>query len=196
MRSKFSPARESFIPLGSVKIADKHSDAVAYVYTNARGRPCASVFFGKQAKPVLACYYRDEAAREAGVRRCFEGRRASLALKAETKAKRLQLNKLEVGDILNTCWGYDQTNREFFEVVAVCGRHVVIREIAQARETTGWEQGRCAPQSGEFIGPPMRKLVQWGDNVTIDNVRTAHKWNTATVAGVKVGPALGWTSYA
>jgi hypothetical protein len=45
------------------------------------------------------------------------------------------------------------------------------------------------PQSGSFIGNPMRKLVQYGDTVTIDDVRTALKWNTANVAGVPVGPS-------
>ena len=140
--------------------------------------------------------YRTPAEREAAVVKGFESRRASLKLKAETKGKRTAENLLTVGDILNTCWGYDQTNREFFEVIEVSGKHVIIREIAQAREDTGHMTGRCAPQSGEFIGKPMRKLVQWGTSVTIDDVCTARKWNTSTVAGVPVGPALSWSNYA
>jgi hypothetical protein len=71
----------------------------------------------------------------------------------------LQPNKLVVGDILNTCWGYDQTNREFFEVIEVSGQYVTVREIAQASETTRMDQGRCVPQSGSFIGKPLR--ISW-----------------------------------
>ncbi len=180
-----------YIPAGAVKVADKASDALAYLYTDKhRQRPCALVYYGKQAKALAHHSYRTEAEREKSVTRYFEGRRATLARKQEHKANRLAPNKLQVGDILNTCWGYDQTNREFFEVTEVCGQFVIIREIAQAREDTCYQQWRCAPQSGKFIGEPMRKLVQYGDHITIDDVRTAHLWNTQRVAGVVVGPAL------
>lgn len=196
MRSIYTPTRESFIPKGAIKVADKLSDAVAYIYDTPNGQPATRVFYGKQAKPVTAYRYRTHAERETAVLKAFESRRASLKLKAETKGKRTAENGLTVGDILNTCWGYDQTNREFFEVTEVRGKHVIVREIAQASESTGHDTGRCAPQSGEFIGKPMRKLVQWGTSVTIDDVRTARKWNTSTVAGVPVWPALSWSSYA
>jgi hypothetical protein len=62
--------------------------------------------------------------------------------------------------------------------------------------TTGHDAGKCVPQSGQFIGEPMRKLVQWGDSVAVDYGQSARKWNTAKVAGVPVGPAMYWSSYA
>src|SRR5580704_2681103 len=68
-------SRERYIPQGATKIADKQSDAVAYIYTNASQRPCARVFFGKQTKPVVHCYYRSEAERERAVILAFQGRR-------------------------------------------------------------------------------------------------------------------------
>lgn len=184
------------IPAGAVKITDKLSDAVAYIFADGRGRPCAKVYYGKQAGPVGYHDYRSEAEREKSVARYFAGRQAHDRSQAEYKAARLAPNALVVGDILNTCWGYDQTNREFYEVVEVCGQHVVIREIAQARQDTAWEQWKCAPQSGEFVGKPMRKLVQHGRKVAINGHITASKWNTATVAGVPVGPALSASGYA
>ncbi len=187
-------SREWFIPAKSTKISDKHSDAVAYVYANGAGKPCASVFFGKQAKPVVRCYYSSEAARERDVRRCFEGRRATAKLRVDTRAQRIAANKLVVGDILSTCWGYEQTNREFYQVVAVSGMHVTVREVAQARVSDFHDQGRCAPQSDLFVGPEMRKLVQWSHSVRVGH-QTATKCNTDTVAGVPVGPALRWSSY-
>ena len=58
--------RESWIPKGATKVADKMSDAVAYLYTTAAGKPGAAIFFGKQNKPVSKYYYRDAARREAG----------------------------------------------------------------------------------------------------------------------------------
>ena len=122
--------------------------------------------------------------------RAFQDRRERQTRVVASRKQRTAENKLEVGDILSTCWGYDQTNREFYEVTEVNGAVRDDPEIAQAREEMGFMSGRCAPQQGQFIGEPMRKLVQWGDSVSICSFITARKWNTETVAGVKVGPAL------
>lgn len=193
--SLFRPRREDFIPKQALKITDKQSDAVAYVFTNRHGKPAARIFFGKQAKPVADYWFRDAAQRERCIIRHFEARREHAARRQKDRAdcKAFQ-HDYKLGDILNTCWGYDQTNREFFEVVEVRGKHVILREIAQAREETGWLTGRCAPQSGQYIGEPIRRLAgKYG--VRIDKVRSASKWNTGEVAGVKVGPALDWSAY-
>lgn len=191
---RFSNTR--YIPQASTKVADKASDAVAYAYTSSRGRPAVVVYFGKQTKAVAHYSFRSEAERAATVARLFDGRRAAVAAKADYAASRVVSNKLEVGDILSTCWGYDQTNREFYEVTEASGRHVTIRQVATASESTGSMSGRCVPQSGEFIGPAMRKVVQFGDRVSINSHITATKWNTAKIAGVPVGPAVNWSSWA
>lgn len=193
-----STQRTRYIPARSTKVADKLSDAVAYAYTDPkRGRLCAIVYFGKQSKAIAHHSYRDEAERTKSVARYFASRQASDTARAEGKAKRLAPNMLAVGDILSTCWGYDQTNREFYEVTAIAGQHVTICEVGQAVETSDLgDRGKCAPQSGRFIGKPLRKLVQYGDSVSINSHITARKWNTSTIAGVPIGPALSWSSYA
>ena len=191
--ARFTFDRSFFIPAGAVKFADKQSDAVAYAFEQA-GRPCVKVFFGKQAKPVGYHSFKTAAAREAAVVRYFEGRRATVAAKAGYKADRLVKNTLVVGDILSASWGYEQTNVDFYEVTEVAGQHVIIRKIGADSQDTGWAQGRCVPQSGVFVGEPMRKLVQYGNQVKVRHT-TASKWNTSTVAGVPVGPALHFSSY-
>jgi hypothetical protein len=104
-------------------------------------------------------------------------------------------NKLETGDILVASWGYDQTNVDFYEVTEVAGKYVTLRKVAAASANSASDAGRCVPQSGQFIGEPMRKLVQFGDRVTVDSSRHARKWNTSKVAGVPVGPSMYWSSY-
>jgi len=188
-------ARTRYIPAGSVKVADKSSDAVAYLYTSRKGSPCALVYFGKQSKAVGHHSYRSEGERANSVTRYFESRRAHDARIAKNRADDKAAGPgLVVGDIVNTCWGYDQTNREFFEVVGVSGKMVTLREIACAATETGGPQERVAPQSGAFKGEPIRRLARNG-RVRIDDVRSAGKWNTAIVAGVPVGPALSITGY-
>ena len=184
-----------FIPTGAVKVSDRHSDAVAYVYTSPGGRLCAVVFWGKQAKPIARHSYRTASERERDVARHFQARQAHLAGVKDARARRTARNDLAVGDILTTCWGHEQTNREAFQVREVQGRYVVLRQIAMALESRGYMRDTVVPQSDAFIGKPMRKLVQWGTSVRIDDSRMATKWNIGVVAGVPVGPALETTSY-
>lgn len=189
-----SPLR--FVPVGAVKFADKASDAVAFLYTDRAGHPCARVFFGKQSKPVLRCYYRDAARREADVVRMFEHRRATIARKAEYKAARkATIPTYAVDDVLSTCWGYDQTNREFYQVVKVAGAKVTVRQIAAETVATGDMTARVIPLPGDFIGAEMvRRAAGYG--LKISECQRANHHEFETVAGVKVYRAVSTSSYA
>jgi hypothetical protein len=189
--------REFYIPFGAIKVSDKHSDAVAYVFTNSKSKPAAMLFVGKQSKPLWHFYYQTEARREAAIIDAFANRRAILARKAEYKAdEAAKTAGLITGDILVCSWGYDQTNIDFYEVTATHGKNsVTICQIAGHFKETGNMTGECVPQSGAFIGTPMRKIARDG-RVKITSFSSARKWNTATVAGVPVGPKERWTAYA
>ncbi len=203
MRYKFP--REFYIPKGSAKIADKLSDAVAYVYTTGNGKPCAAVFFGKQAKPIAHVIYRTEERREDAIKTLFQGRRDSVAFKTQQRAKRAAwVPDYKVGEILHTNWGYDQTNVEYFEVTEVRGKHVVLREIQQESVETGFMSGKCVPLAGKFAEPryagddrgvPIRRLAQ-EHGIKIDDVRTAFRGRSTKIAGVTVHDSLHWSSYA
>lgn len=183
---RFNLTRDFYIPKGSIKVVDKQSDAVAYIYASESGKPSARVFFGKQTKPVASYYYSSEAQREAAVKAAFEGRRASLNAKQERKANRKPI-KLNVGDILYTSWGYDQTNVEFYQVTKLIGSTMVeVREIGQSREATGWETGNCKPTKDHFIGEAHRcKLNESG--IKVDR---QYAWPH------KDGESHRWSSYA
>jgi hypothetical protein len=114
-----------------------------------------------------------------------------LELHALSNASRIPNYK--VGEILHTCWGYDQTNIEYFEVVELRGKHVILRELAQERTATGFDQGNCAPIAGKYVGEPIRRLAQ-ERGIKIDDCRTAFRSATTTVAGVEVHKPLGWSA--
>lgn len=201
---RFKMPREFYIPKGATKVADKLSDAVAYVRLNEKSRPQAVIFFGKQAKPVSNYWYRSEAARDEAVTKAFESRRASLTFKAERAAKRKAwVPDYKVGEILHTSWGYEQTNVEYFEIVDVAGKYATLREIAQESTETGWLTGRCAPVPGKYLTPrfegddqglPIRRLMQ-EHGIKICDVRTAWRVPSKVVAGVKVYESHHWSSY-
>jgi hypothetical protein len=191
-------SREFYIPTRSMKVADKASDAVAYVYTNGQGRPCAAVFIGKQAKPLWRYSFRTPENREKSVRQAFDDRRAAVARKARNRAEwNAKGSGLVKGDILVSTWGYEQTNVDFYEVTEAKpgARMVTIRRVrAHAVETLSMQYD-AVPQSGDYIGEPMRKAARDG-RVSISSYASASKWNTHTVAGVPVGPKVQGTSYA
>jgi len=173
--------------LGAVKIADKQSDAVAYLYEYSRvGKPAAIMFAGKSDKPYVREYYRDESRRAEAVAGFFAGRREALQRKAERQAEKRAPHTLNVGDILHTSWGYEQTNVEFFEITRlISARMVEIREIAQERKETGHMQGTCKPIAGRFIGEPLRRFASATNSVKIDDVRHAYPGRSE----------LSWSNY-
>src|SRR4051794_14833133 len=191
MRTVFPPF---YVPKGATKIQDKKSGAVAYLYERHR-QPCAAVFYAKASKPARQFRFRSAVTRESRIRGFFQGCREHQARVAARRQERKAFaHDYQVGDILNTCWGYEQTNREFFEVVEVRGKWLIFREVAQDRHEHAWAQGTCVPLPGQYIGEPIRRLAgPYG--VKIDDVRTARKSATQTVAGVKVVQPIGWTAY-
>jgi hypothetical protein len=195
----FRLSREQQVPKGAIKIADKQSDAVAYLYSSntsfSVGKPAAMAFTGKSDKPVWRYYFNSEEQRGKKIAETFENRRGWLELRAKRRKERTEwVPDYRVGDILHTSWGYDQTNVEFFEVVEARGKYVWLRELQQSRKETGFMSGNCEPIPGKFAEPRfegdergqvIRRLAQ-KSGVKIDDVRTA--W--------RGGGSHYWSSYA
>jgi hypothetical protein len=194
--------RESYIalylPKDAVRVTSKRADAVAYIWADAQnGIPRGALFIGKQAEPVWRYRFRNTAEREKHITETFAEIKASQDRKAADQAERKAwVHDYKVGDILNTCWGYDQTNREFFEVIEVKGKHLILREIAQVREYHGDMNGVTSPQVGKYISEPIRRLAgRYG--VKIDDVRHARRWSSRTVGDIQVvGPKLNFSEWA
>ncbi|HTR86217.1 MAG TPA: hypothetical protein VMI56_17165 [Reyranella sp.] len=184
-----------YIPADSTEHKDEQSDAVVYLFERA-GKPCAIGYHGKANRQDFHYNYRSTERREQHVEEFFATRRARLANRKEQRADRAAfVHDYKVGDIFRTCWGYDQTNVEFFEVTEVKGKHLILREVAQARVETGFMCGRCVPQSGQFKGEPLRRLAT-RHGVRIDGVRHGSKWNIEDLKGLKLGEACFYSEYA
>ncbi len=185
--------REYYIPKHSTKVADKLSDAVAYLYERD-GKLFAAIFVGKQAKPLSHYRYRDATRREESIRQAFANNQQHatrrIATKTDRKAKATEFAAaLEVGDIMHYSFGYDETHHVYVEVTEIKGRYCTVRKIQQAQVDLGYDnRHRCMPQSGAFIGVPKRCLIQDG-RILVDRHYHATKWNTSRVAGVAMGPA-------
>jgi hypothetical protein len=88
------------------------------------------------------------------------------ALKANVKEQRKArrdaiVNPYKVGDILSVSWGYEQTNVDFYEVVRVTPKAIVIQQIrSKTVRDIAWAQGEVMPCPREYIGSEERKILQ------------------------------------
>lgn len=94
--------------------------------------------------------------------------KAAAAEKLKEAASKMNHNYV-VGSILYDSWGYEQTNVNFYQVIEVKAKSVVIREIAaKSVKQTSADSGRCKPVANEFVGEPMVKKISV--NVYLDKV--------------------------
>lgn len=163
---------------GALKVADKNSDAVAYVY-DRNGQLFAQMFFGKQAKPVWHYRFRTEADRAKRIADAFASRQQVAAYRNNRKAERAaETHNLQVGHVLVASWGYDQTNVDFYQVTKIISDKMVeVRKIASmSGAALSSMSGTVLPVIDHFTGEPMRKRAGRG-SIKIDSSRWASVWD-------------------
>lgn len=162
---------QRYIPVGWEEIS--HPGLPGVVYVDRAGLH-AEAYRGKAIRPTWNYRFRSAAQMDQEIGRFFAG----IAAHEEDKRKRAKARQayvptLKPGDVLYTQWGYEQTNVEFFEVIAVNGKRVTIREIPKSIEETGNMCGIARPIRGKYVGKPITRIVAPGDKLRIDGVRYA-----------------------
>ena len=105
------------------------------------------------------------------------------------------MNPYKIGDLFMRSWGYDQTNIDYYEVVAVSAKMVTVRTIAQKSIETGFMSGKTTPLPGTYTGKPKRCLAQDG-HIKINSYAWAHYVKPEMVAGIPVYGTDYYSSYA
>lgn len=116
-------SRQVYQPKGSRRVSDKLSAAYAFLEERG-GKFLAMGFYGKQSKASFYYSYGKEADRNKKVEIFFKGCQAMEQYKAEQKAAAKARNSnsgLKVGQVFVSSWGYDQTQVNYYEVVALIG---------------------------------------------------------------------------
>lgn len=113
--------------------------------------------------------------------------------RAEKEARKEKARKaaeaVQVGDIFASSWGYDQTNVEFYQVVAKNGQYITVREIEAVSTYDTWGSGSKVPVKDSFVKNCLWN-EDWNANgkrckvgpfgyikITSDGVVTASKWD-------------------
>lgn len=155
--------------------------------TGSKGVPIlsAAAWTGKADKPLWHYTFRDPSQLDRTIAETKQNYEAVQSVKKKKQDDRKNFtHELQVGDILYSSWGYEQTNIDWFQVTKVVGKQVVIREIAG--KTVKEEQGSdfVVPIANHFVGPEMKKTPSGGDygsgkfvSVRLNTYSSASKWD-------------------
>lgn len=142
---------------------------------------------GRKA-PVLNVRFSNEDQRDQYLVRwmaSMEKKAEAKALKAEAKKKFMDAinedHPFPVGTVLFESWGYSMTIVDFYQVTAVKGKQVTVRQISGTVIDGDGQSGRKIPVQGSFIGDPFKKLVQV--SVTSGNAEFKPTYYTAGLHG-------------
>jgi len=175
--------REFYIPKGAREIKDVNTDAVAYVEDWENGtKYTAMVFAGKRSKYDKYYGFKTAERRDEYVKQYFEDIAASYEAKKKYAEKKKAMaaenqDKYEVGKILYSLWGYDQTNIDFYQIVKKTKSMIVIHKIGKEFLDTKYaSEDLVMPVKDYFIGKEMKKKVgPYG--VTLNTYANASLWD-------------------
>ena len=175
--------REFYIPKGSKEIKAAKTDAVAYINNYADGtKYTAMVFGGKRSKYDKYFGFKTKEARDNYVIKYFTDQE-NLALSkkkwAEDKKAQAEENQAnyQVGDILVSSWGYDQTNIDYYQVIERTAKMATIQKICKEFLDSGYpSEDKVIPLKDSFVGKPKKKKIgTYG--ITLSSYETASLWD-------------------
>ena len=139
------------------------------------------MYKGTSCKPYSASYY-SEAARDEKYAYFQKQADADFEYNQKKLAEKKAIqNNLQIGDILNTCWGYEQTNVEFYQVIDKKGCFVWVRELEQSYESSGGSDmsARVSPVPNSFKtgAEVLRKKICAGGYLKILSCAIASLWD-------------------
>lgn len=155
--------RDFFVPMNEPTlrtIQRPDLNAVAYTY-ESKGVPYALAFKGKANNPAFHYRFPDVKRRTAYIENWFTGITQHEQIKKEHRIIRnKEMDEIRVGDILYHSWGYDQTNIDFYQVVARTPGTITVRELCQDATRTYFDGGHCTPLRNRFVKDSKPELLR------------------------------------
>jgi hypothetical protein len=169
--------------LGSYAPSIESCGKAAIATYDLAGGSYIALFRGTALKPQSHFKCKSAESRAAMIEKWKADEAAAEAAKAKRAADKKEaranfINPLKAGDILVSSWGYDQTNIDFYEVMSVKAKSVMICRIAsKCIEMNGPGGNRVMPSKGNYIGKPMLKVVGSGGSVRISSYAGAYPFD-------------------
>jgi hypothetical protein len=180
--AKFKMTREFYVPTDAVKVEREGlTGAEAYKY-DFGDKPCAMMFIGKQAKPAMHHTYSTVEKRDAAIEKFFDDQAQVAENKANreaaAKARRIAAAEgAKVGDIYYTSWGYDQTNVDFYQIVAKKGVTFQVQQIGTKIVQEGRGSDGVIADPAVKCGELMTKRMDASGGFTMSSFEYASAWD-------------------
>jgi hypothetical protein len=156
----------------------KGTDLVIYKWED-NGKLFGIAFKGRANKPLWYHRFRNTRELEELAMKTIESRKNVLEEKEKRREERKNYrHDYKEGDILYSSWGYDQTNIDFYQVVGVKEKSVVLQKVGQnvVKQETGSDY--VVPVENKFIeSKKLTKRVNPDGYVKIDSYAGARRWD-------------------
>lgn len=163
IESERAARRDAFAGYADNNGVERHFiDGGCYYLSDRFGRYFAIGFIGKAIRPAFNYTFKTDQARADYIAKWTESLRRAQEARAQRRAeKRSETHGLQVGSVLVSSWGYDQTNVNWYQVTAVVSaKTVVVREIAgrtiPAADGGSAMSGYSTPCLNQFVGESVR----------------------------------------
>jgi hypothetical protein len=167
--------RRHYIPSGieTELIDPEGTDLEIRVYEQG-GKIFGIAWAGKANKPLWHYRFPTRDRLDAAISRAITDRKSRQDMMQKRQDERQQFKHgLEVGAILYSSWGYDQTNISWYQVIEVKDSSVILREIAG--KAAG--EDKVMPDIGHFIDGPKLKRVGPGNVIRMTSYSRASVWD-------------------
>jgi hypothetical protein len=163
-----------------------------FSHTTNRTAIFGVAFAGRAGKALWYRSFRDDAARSKTIQDTIQSHEARIAEKRSRMADRRSFqHELQIGDILYSSWGYDQTNIDFYQVTRLCGKAIGLREISgKLASSDGSGSDKVVADPDNFKGPETKKIPQGFEKtvyVKISDCQTAYKWDGRPLYATSAG---------
>ena len=160
-----------------------------YFGINSKGKPTASFYRGRSRKSQ-SYYFNNEERRQNYV--------DTYILECEKKARKSESTRtLNVGDVLYSSWGYEQTNIDFYLVTALVGKSSVkIIKVSGTKEYQEDMSGLIIPDLNSTIGEEFTKRVTNGNVVKISSYNSASPAEYQEIVNCRIYKGYRFSCYA
>lgn len=160
-------------------------------YNGQEGNSYAAIYGPKSVRPKKHYWFKDNRHRDEYIHDYLKEIRkrnqevADFKAQQSEKAKQM-LAAVKVGDIYVSTWGYEQTNIDFYQIIAIKPASVTVRKIRKTTRPEGFMSYMCLPVKDGFIGKPFNRRFS-GEGFAINSYSCALPWD---------GNEVNSTSYA
>lgn len=95
-------------------------------------------------------------------------------------------NSLQIGSIMYSDWGYEQTNINFFLIIDRNKSVLTLQEIGKNKKFEAQDSGTCTPNKNIVLGEPFKRRITKHATIVINDCYDASIYN---------GEELYWSSY-